>query len=159
MCIRDSVIIAGVIFYLVFFTSPRMRVQLNIRAFEAVMPNAPDDSVPLEEVDFLPAGRTAPTFQPSPATTENIRKGEVYYGYYCLFCHGEKGDGEGPVGQSYMPEPPDLRTEKVRKMSDEELLRAMLLGTGHEPVINRVVPPPGYEPLVLFVRALNGQGG
>lgn len=155
------VVAAGIVFYFVFFTTPRMRVQENIRAFEAVMPTAPPASVPLEQTAVIPDVLFHPDRLKPPleATPDNINKGRVYYGYYCLFCHGEKGDGEGPVGLSYMPAPPDLRTEKVQTMNNTDLLRASLLGTGHEPVINRVVPPEGYAPLLLYIRTLTRQSG
>lgn len=52
--------------------------------------------------------------------------------------------------------PADLSEERLQKMSDAELLRAMLLGTGHEPVLERVVPQEAYGPLLQFVRSLNG---
>lgn len=146
---------AGLIFYFVFFTTPRMRLQPSIRAFEALMPEAPAESVPLEQLDPLSglASFAVPEWSPA-ARLQNIGRGAVYYGYYCLFCHGERGDGEGPVGQSYMPRPTDLRSARLGQLPDGELLRAMLLGTGHQPVLNRVVPPGAYAPLLLYVRVL-----
>jgi mono/diheme cytochrome c family protein len=149
---------AGAALYLVFFATPRMRVQENIRTYEAPMPLAPPGSIPLDE--HGPAVRQpAAGSLPLPAvdaTEANIGRGAVYYGYYCLFCHGEEGDGEGPVGQSYLPKPV-LRAERVAGMSEAELLEAMLLGTGHEPVVNRVVPPDSYAFLVLYIRDLIGR--
>jgi cytochrome c1 len=65
--------------------------------------------------------------------SENYARGKIYYGYYCSFCHGDKGDGFGPVGYSYNPVPADLHTAKIQSMSDGELLYAMLTGTGHAP--------------------------
>ena len=66
--------------------------------------------------------------------------------------------GNGPVGESYFPAPADLRTGKVSHYSDGRLLRAMLTGIGHEPVLERVVPPRHRWCLVLYVRSL-AQGG
>ena len=37
-----------------------------------------------------------------------ISLGRIYYGYYCLMYHGEDGNGEGPVGASYVPLPTGL---------------------------------------------------
>jgi hypothetical protein len=53
-----------------------------------------------------------------------------------------------------MPSPTDLHAPKVLKMSDGELLRAMLLGVGHEPVLSRVVFPEHRWYLVGYVRTL-----
>jgi len=43
----------------------------------------------------------------------------------------------------------------VGEKSDGEILYAMLTGTGHEPVLQRVVPPPYRWYLVLYVRQFN----
>ncbi|MDQ1256891.1 MAG: hypothetical protein QG656_1491 [Candidatus Hydrogenedentes bacterium] len=58
------------------------------------------------------------------------------------------------MGQSYVPRPADLCGPKVQGYSDGEILRTMLTGEGHEPVLGRVVPTEHRWPLVLYVRAL-----
>jgi hypothetical protein len=140
-------------------TGPEMKDQPHIRAYQAVMPPTPEGSVPLRN----PAA-TMPTTQQAqelvrglPASDESIARGKVYYRYYCVFCHGDAGDGRGPVGESYVPPPADLRTAKARGLSDGELLRAMLLGVGHEPVLARVVPELHRPYLVLYVRQFAAQ--
>lgn len=138
---------AGVIFYAVFFTTPHMRVQENIRSFRALMPLAPAQSVPLENISLEPLTGGDPG---------EVGKGATYYRCYCLYCHGESGNGEGRVGQSYMPKPADLQADRTQAMNDEELLRAMLLGTGHTPVLVRVVPRAAYPHLLAYVRSLRG---
>ena len=58
------------------------------------------------------------------------------------------------MGESYIPVPADLRSAKVRRYRDGELLRAMLKGKGHEPVLEQVVPVRHRWYLVLYVRSL-----
>lgn len=138
------------------FSGPRMREQPKLVPYRAAIAPLPDGVVPL--VDY---------YQPAPAAAEvaglanpiepnsaNLERGRVYYGYYCGFCHGKDGDGEGPVGQSYMPRPTDLRTAKVRSMTDGELCRAMLVGTGHEPVLEYTVDANKRWYIVLHIRQL-----
>ena len=36
---------------------------------------------------------------PLPYTEENLNKGEAIYTIYCAICHGDKGDGKGPLVQ------------------------------------------------------------
>jgi len=139
----------------VLLNGPRMKVQPHIRAFQIVLPRVPPGTVttdwpdqaalpvPAGGVVNLPADRAA-----------RIQRGSVYYRYYCVFCHGEKGDGHGPVGESYLPVPADLRTARVKRYDDRQLLRAMLTGIGHEPVLARVVDPQHHEYLLLFVRSM-----
>ena len=34
---------------------------------------------------------------------KHLAIGKNVYGYYCAFCHGTDGAGNGPVGRSYVP--------------------------------------------------------
>ena len=42
------------------------------------------------------------------ADTKAIDAGKAIYTAQCVACHGEKGDGKGPVGQALKPAPPDF---------------------------------------------------
>lgn len=138
------------------FSGPRMAEQPNLRAFQAVVPPTPPGAVPVS--DPLPARltaeRAARMTNPLKPTPANIAKGKTYYSYYCIFCHGDAGDGNGPVAESYDPEPADLRTKAVQSLTDGKLLNASLTGVGHEPVLQRVVPEEARWPIVLYVRSL-----
>ncbi len=144
----------------VLYEGPRMRMQPNVRAWQAEVPPMPAGAVPASTPDASPNGK-APSAEaaagmanPVPASEESIARGKVYYQYYCVFCHGDAGDGNGPVGQSYVPKPADLRSPKVGAYADGQVLRAMLTGVGHEPVLERVVPDEHRWPLVNYVRTL-----
>lgn len=133
---------------------PRMRTQPNIRPFQARMPMTPPGAVPvLDPVPDLPSLLEAKNLKnPVKLTKENIARGKIYYTYYCVFCHGDTGRGDGPVGQSYTPKPADLNSLKIRSYSDGQLLLAILAGTGHEPVLNRTVLPDHRWYLVLYTQ-------
>lgn len=161
---KKKMFIAAVIFILVsffmylrlMFTGPHMIAQPHVLSFERKMPLPPEGIVPVERDYKTPPSpaRAAALENPLPVTKENISRGKVYYGYYCLFCHGENGNGHGPVGQSYMPRPVDLRASGIREEKDGILLRKMLMGPGHEPVLSRVIPPDHRWYLVLYIRTL-----
>jgi hypothetical protein len=140
----------------VLLTAPRMRIQPSIRTYQTAVPPLPAGVIPVEQpVVALPSEEDALTWtNPVTATPENSARGKVYYQYYCIFCHGEQGRGDGPVGQSYVPIPADLSAQKIQAYSDGQLLRAMLSGIGHEPVLERVVPPEHRGYLVHYVRSL-----
>jgi len=143
------------LFGYVLYNGPRMTVQHNIREFQMIMPSRVAGTVAVRPSDRLPpSAEMAQLKNPLPATRENLSKGTVYYHYYCVFCHGDNGAGDGPVGQSYLPRPADLRTRKIAGYSDGDLLRAMLTGVGHEPVLERVVAPEHRWYLAIFVRSL-----
>lgn len=137
-------VIMGVLGYLFFADKPHMKVMPKIKAYDAQMPLPPAHSVPLEKNPYqLPTTQQAATLKnPLAASAENLARGKTYYGYYCAACHGQAGDGRTPVGESFVPVPKDLRSDNVRKMSDGQLLRAMLTGVGHAPMASAVNPPP-----------------
>ena len=140
-------------------TGPHMYVQPHIRTYEAPMPPTPAGAVPVDPLPTIPSPEEAAALKsPVAATEESLARGKVYYQYYCLMCHGEAGAGDGPVGESYIPVPADLRTPKVRTMSDGLLLRAMFLGEGHEPVLAYTIRPEHRWYLVAYTRELAKEG-
>ncbi len=153
------IIFGGSVVGYLLFTGPRMYVQPNIRVFQAQVPLTPPGTVPVvNPFEPLPAkDEIKKLTNPVEKTSENYARGKIYYGYYCAFCHGDKGDGFGPVGYSYNPVPVDLHIAKVRSMPDGELLYSMLKGTGHAPMLERIVLPEYRWYLVLYVRQLNSE--
>ena len=143
---------------LLLFTGPRMREQPHVRAYQARMPTLPAGVVPVEPRPGLPAAAEADALTNAlSATAANLARGQVYYGYYCAFCHGPAGAGDGPVGQSYTPVPADLRSPAIGSYTEGKFLRAMLTGTGHAPVLERVVPPEHRWYLVLYAHSLSAR--
>ena len=152
------VVMIGAAFYLLF-TGPRMKVQPHIRAYQSRAPALPEGVVPVEPMTALPTADQAKAMTNSlAATPANLARGRIYYNYYCAFCHGPGGQGDGPVGQSYVPAPTNLASARVQGYSDGQLLRAMLTGPGHEHVLERVVPPEHRWYTVLYVRSLAATG-
>lgn len=146
----------GMVFVYLLFQGPRMRTQVSLKSFEAAVTPLPQGAVFMNTAPPLPTEAEAGSLAtPLPPTPENIARGGVYYEYYCVYCHGETGDGNGLVGESYVPTPADLRQAKFSQYSDGELLRACLLGTGHAPVLERVVAPAHRWYVVLYARHLN----
>jgi hypothetical protein len=138
---------------------PRMKVQPHLLAYQDTLCEAPEGSVPVEGGGLWPDSGQATL---PPAVKPGAAAGRVFYGYYCECCHGEAGDGNGPVGESYVPRPADLRTGEIRRLSDSVLTRAMLLGPGHtvehngtvHPVLARIIPPGDLPSIVLYVKTL-----
>ena len=130
---------------------PRMARQPSVRPFERQMPDMPTGTVPVGGTVELPA---ADAESPLRATPDVIEEGELYYGYYCLMCHGADGRGRTPVGEAYDPAPADLAGQDVRNMADGELCRAMLTGVGHDPVMESTVTPERRWQIVAYVREL-----
>ena len=141
----------------VFWFGPRMYRQPNLRTYAAAVPLPPSNSVPVATA-WAPAptaAEAAALVNPAPDTDASRQRGRIYYEYYCLACHGAACDGKGPVGESYMPAPADLRAAVPRIVPDGELLRRMLTGVGHSPVLERVVRPEHRWELVRYLRGTN----
>jgi len=150
--------IAIVVLYLMF-SGPRMRVQPKLIPLQAQLPAMPEGIVPIStEVPIVPPAQAAEQLRnPLPDTEHTRQTGRIYYGYYCAFCHGQAGRGDGPVGNSYTPVPTDLTGPRVQSLSDGALYRAMLTGTGHEPVLDYVIEPKARWYIVSYVRHLGGE--
>lgn len=132
---------------------PHMIEQQKITPYERRMPTMPAGTVPIQgRLATLTIQQGKLSANPLPRTQENLKNGKIFYGYYCLMCHGEKGDGNGPVGQSYVPKPTDLSSSTVTAMNDGQLYYRMLNGTGHSPVLVTTVLPEHRWPLVMYVR-------
>jgi len=46
--------------------------------------------------------------------TGTLRRGREQYSMYCVGCHGENGDGEGPAARFLAPKPRDFRKGRVK---------------------------------------------
>lgn len=83
------------------------------------------------------------TLNPQPPTIERLRNpladdpetvrfGRRAYTVNCAMCHGEPGQGIGPVGELYTPRPPDL-AQHVSQHSEGALYAAITLGIRSTP--------------------------
>lgn len=143
------------VFGYLLYKGPRMTIQHHVRDYQMIMPAPAAGSVTVAPPERLPSvAESAAMKNPLPSTPQTLAAARVYYTYYCIFCHGDNGAGDGPVGTSYIPKPADLGSAKVAAYLDGDLLRASLTGPGHEPVLERVVPPEHRWYLVSFVRSL-----
>jgi hypothetical protein len=150
-----SLMVAGALIY-VMFINPHMRNQPKATPYRALIPPLPAQIMATEVVAAPepPLELTPPGPNPLPDTEQTRRVGQVYYGYYCAFCHGKDGRGDGPVGLSYVPTPADLTAPRVRQLSDPALYRAMLAGVGHHPVLPYVILSEAPWYIVIYVRHL-----
>jgi hypothetical protein len=142
------IIVMGVAVSLLL-TGPHMDNADYIRTYESEQMLPPPRSVPVEIPPELPSADEKNSLDNTP---ENFNKGKIYYDYYCMFCHGNNLDGNGPVGESYVPKPAELKVDSIRNRTDGQLVRDMITGTGHYPVLERVIPDKYWWYLVLYVK-------
>lgn len=140
--------LAGVFGY-ALYQGPRMKEQPYLRAYQWQMALPPPGAVPVG-----PAGTTVSASGGDEKGA--VKRGAVYYSYYCLSCHGRDGRGHGPVGESYDLVPRDLTK---LNMPPTALQTAMLTGPGHSPVLERVVRPEYRRDLVAYLQRLGSGTG
>jgi mono/diheme cytochrome c family protein len=77
-----------------------------------------------------------------PSTPELLAKGKAAYTANCLTCHGDKGDGNGPVGKMLNPKPRDFSkgnfkavdtVEKIYNTITNGLAGTAMVGYKHLP--------------------------
>ena len=139
---------AAIIFLVVLvllFTGPRMRQQPSVHAYDTIMPYPPQD---VTEFSFTTVDTSS--FKMPLNSEENIARGMIYYSYYCIFCHGIYGKGNGEVGKSYIPKPADL--SGARNYNSVKLYHVSFTGTGHSPVLERVIPYEHRAFILLYLR-------
>src|SRR5512140_2891179 len=72
-----------------------MEIQPSYRQMEHPLP-PPDRSIPVEGPVFVPNSQTLPE-NPIKADAASLARGAELYAINCKQCHGETGEGNGPV--------------------------------------------------------------
>lgn len=72
------------------------------------------------------------TVNPFPATKESLEKAKPLYDIYCGVCHGEKGDGQGPLvtvpDSKYPAQPKSLIADDMKAAGDGRFYFAIMYG-------------------------------
>lgn len=147
-------IIPGVVFAFLVLENPRMVDQPSMSAYERTMPQLPDGVVLL---DIWSGGMQPEAERATVDAAGDSGRGEVYYRYYCIFCHGGNGRGDGPVGQSYIPKPTDLTSMEA---IDTDKLRSVIADSiGHAPVLGKIIPVDYYPDITAYIRMFSTESG
>jgi len=128
-------------------SGPKMRYQPTLKTYESLRNLPPEGAIPFD----LPHEDSADLNIPAQ-TQQNMKQGKVYYQNYCVFCHGDNGKGDGPVGLGYVPKPADLTNDSIKAFEDSKLFKVSFTGTGHSPVLERIVPPKYRKYIILYIK-------
>ena len=126
------------------------------------------EEAPLPEVDgTMPVGgwieysiAVADTLLESPIapTPENLIRGDTLYRNFCMPCHGETAQGDGPVvGPGRLPATPimNLTSQRAMELSDGYMWGIIGQGRGLMPSYGRILPEDRWA-IILHVRDLQG---
>jgi mono/diheme cytochrome c family protein len=91
----------------------------------------PEESVPTTGktmvLDTLPVN-------PILADETSIQRGEILYSIYCALCHGDGGQGDGPLAKHYEERPiRDLTSANITAQFDGQLFRTISEGFSRMP--------------------------
>ena len=138
----------------------RMYDQDVIKTYGQKMPEIDARTIPVQDgFQKLVAADPNQLKNPLQYSKASTEQGAQAYGYYCIQCHGPKADGNGTVGQSFVPLPADLSSRVVQDQSDGELYAKIRLGFKRHPKLFSTVFDADTWAVVVYIRSLKGKGG
>jgi mono/diheme cytochrome c family protein len=106
-----------------------------------------------EEEDAKKAEETL--VNPVQPTMETLELGRRLFNYYCWTCHGEQGEGDGPIiGPGRFPAPPSLHTDTARAFKDGRIFHIITRGQNTMPSYEDKFTPEERWAIVHYVYAL-----
>jgi mono/diheme cytochrome c family protein len=85
--------------------------------------------------------------------TAALTEGRALYETFCLVCHGERGQGDGPLVPR-IPNPPAYTSPRVREMAPGQIFHVISRGSGRMPSYAAQIPYDQRWLIVLYVSAL-----
>jgi mono/diheme cytochrome c family protein len=132
-----------------------MENQQSIDYQEPPRMTAPEAAVPFSQPAYL-AGGPAPE-NPVPADSVSVQRGELLFSMHCALCHGEGGQGDGPITGFWREDarrPPNLTEVRVENLPDGAVYQFISQGIGAMPALRRNLDERGRWDVVNYVRSL-----
>jgi cytochrome c len=87
-------------------------------------------------------------------TPENLERGKVAYGIYCMHCHGEKGDGQGSlfVNKKFTYPPGNLLNDKMRANPEADIYHVITVGWGIMGAHGSQITPDDRWKIAMYVK-------
>jgi mono/diheme cytochrome c family protein len=90
---------------------------------------------------------------PYTYTKANLEEGQTLFTRYCQHCHGEKGDGQGPVGQKFKGVP-NYSTGAYKTMNDGHIYHVIEWGKNRMMPHGSQVNPEERWKIAMYVHVL-----
>ncbi|WP_347160215.1 c-type cytochrome [Pontibacter chitinilyticus] len=90
---------------------------------------------------------------PLPYTEDNLSQGKVLYSRFCQHCHGEKGDGQGPVGVKFKGVP-NYQNGRYATLPAGHIFYVITNGRGRMHAHGSLVNPTERWKIVMYVQQL-----
>ena len=129
-----------------------MEIQPSYRPMENPLP-PPERSIPIEGPVAIP-GMGAPE-NPTTADEASLTRGQELFVINCRMCHGQTGEGTGPIAPFLANKPANLTSPVVQSKSDGSIFLTITNGiTGKMPPLNENLTVLERWDVVNFVRTL-----
>jgi mono/diheme cytochrome c family protein len=129
-----------------------MEIQPSYRPMENPLP-VPERSIPVEGPVAIP-GMGAPQNQVE-ADEGSLTRGRELFVINCQMCHGQTGEGRGPIAPFLANKPADLTSPVVQSKSDGSLFLTITNGVkGKMPPLNENLLVSERWDVVNFLRTL-----
>ncbi len=130
-----------------------MEIQPSYKQMENPLP-VPERSIPIEGPVFVPNSQTLPQ-NPTKADAASLARGQELYVINCKQCHGETGEGNGPIGAFLANKPANLTSPLIKAFSDGQIFLTITNGVpGRMPPLNENLTVSERWDVVNFVRTL-----
>jgi len=127
-----------------------MEIQASYKPMENPLPVAAE-SIPIEGAAYTSG--MGVSVNPIEADDTSIQRGAELFRINCVPCHGEKGEGNGVIGNFFKFKPANLTSTEVQQNSDEALFLVISNGvTGRMPALNENFYVRERWDLVNFIR-------
>jgi mono/diheme cytochrome c family protein len=133
----------------------RMNETESVKTYEAPMPEMPEGTIPIQ--GGLQVFRDIDVEEmknPLPYDVGSVARGKRAFGYFCIMCHGPKGEGYGTVGQSFYPLPANLMEDFVQEQTDGDLFYTITFGYERHPPLGDTAAEIDRWAIVHFIRSL-----
>lgn len=146
--------------YDTYFKFGRMWQTPAVRPHETSLLVMDDDAVPVHGGESVyrasdPLQLRSPLDAGDP---EIIKQGQLVYATFCQQCHGINHDGQGTVGQSFVPLPTDLRSPRVQQTVDGLMFKEISFGVdrpgARQPALATTIFPEDRWKVVHYVKSL-----
>ncbi|MEN3039925.1 MAG: cytochrome c [Bacteroidia bacterium] len=96
---------------------------------------------------------------PLPRTPENIAEGKKLYEYYCIHCHGEKGNGLGTIVQAgKFPQVPSYYGPQLRDLPEGKMFHTITYGKNLMGSHASQLSPEERWKVIMYVQELRAKG-
>ena len=135
-----------------------MEKQESIGYEEGPRLKAPALAVPVSRPLYVSQG--VDMQNPVPADEVSLQRGEILYSLHCALCHGESGQGNGPVTEFWRDDarsPANLMSERTRLLSDGAIYVFITQGVGAMPPLRYNLSERQRWDAINYLRALQAQ--